>query len=350
MTPRQPDILDPANGMTDAESTLRPLNIAVVIPAYRVEREIEGVIASIPSYIATIVVVDDASTDATKEVVGRIIPSDSRLVLLTHTKNLGVGASMVTGFKEALAREAAIIVKIDGDGQMAVERLPDLLAPLIEGRADFAKGNRFHDLSALQSMPLLRRIGNVGLSFLAKAATGYWDCFDPTNGFLALRGDVSARLPLHRLDSRYFFEISLLGELYLQQAVVSDVPIPARYGAEESNLSIAKALVTFPWKLIALLGRRIALKYFVYDFTIGSLYFTCGIPLATFGLVFGVINWIKYASQGLPAPTGTVMLATLPFILGFQLLLSAIGFDLQSVPCHPLGGPLVLKDARSRHR
>lgn len=326
----------PSGAKTD--SLMGNFDIAVVIPAFRVEREIHKVLTSIPAYVKAIVVVDDASPDDTGEIVGRLLPQDPRLVLVAHPVNQGVGAAMVTGFREALARGCRLIVKIDGDGQMSPEYIPDLLAPLIDGRCDFAKGNRFRDFEALRAMPVLRRIGNAGLSFCAKAATGYWDCFDPTNGFFALTAEVLKRLPLHRLDRRYFFEISLLGELYLLQAVISDVPVPAQYGDEKSRLSIAGALVTFPWKLAAMLARRIALRYFVYDFTIGSLYIACGIPLVAFGLVFGIAKWVKFASQGVPAPTGTVMLATLPFILGFQLLLSAIGLDLQSVPRRPGGG------------
>jgi glycosyltransferase involved in cell wall biosynthesis len=328
---------DRASGLSAVESDLSFLHIAAVIPAYRVEAQIAGVITSIPSFVRTIIVVDDASPDRTNGVVRGVLDKEPRGVLLSHARNRGVGAAMVTGVREALARGAEIVVKVDGDGQMAGEGIIDLLIPLVEGRADFSKGNRFRDARALQAMPLLRRIGNAGLSFCAKAATGYWDCFDPTNGFLAMRGDVLSRLPLARVAPGYFFEISLLGELYLLQAVVSDVPIPARYGKEKSSLSIPRVLVTFPWKLAAMLARRILLKYFVYDFTVGSLYIAGGLPLLAFGLVFGMTNWIKYASQGVPAPTGTVMLATLPFILGFQLLLSAISFDLGSMPRRPLG-------------
>ena len=341
MPSRNPKHATQAIHPSNLESALRSLHVAVVIPAYRVEGEIERVLASIPSFVRSIIVVEDASPDRTKDIVRSVGSGDPRVVLVSHSKNRGVGASMVTGFQEALAREASIVVKMDADGQMAGEKIADLLIPLVEGRCDYSKGNRFRDFRALQAMPSLRRIGNAGLSFCAKAATGYWDCFDPTNGFFALRGDVLGRLPLDRLDSGYFFEISLLGELYHLQAVVCDVPLPARYGNEKSNLSIARVLATFPWKLAAMLARRILLHYFVYDFTVASLYIACGIPLMAFALVFGITNWIKFASQGVPAPTGTVMLATLPFILGFQLLLSAIGFDLEATPRRPQGTPLL---------
>ena len=107
---------------------------------------------------------------------------------------------MITGFRKALELGAQIIVKIDGDGQMDINHLPDLIAPLRQGKADYAKGNRFRDFAALRRMPLIRRVGNIGLGFLAKAATGYWNLFDPTNGFVAIRGDTLAQLPLDQID------------------------------------------------------------------------------------------------------------------------------------------------------
>ncbi len=178
------------------------------------------------------------------------------------------------------------------------------------------------------------------LSFLAKAATGYWKVFDPTNGFVGLRSEVLSRMPLDRIDRSYFFEISLLGHLYQQGAVVRDVETPARYGDEISNLSIAKVLLEFPPRLLLMFLRRIVLKYAIYDFSMGSVYLIAGLPLLAFGLIFGSVKWAQYSQLGLPAPTGTVMLATVTVILGVQLLLSAAGVDLQSVPTEPLTRPL----------
>jgi len=319
------------------EQALANYNIVVVVPAYRVEREIVSVLSSLPRYVRYVVVVDDNSPDATAEKVSEYARHDDRVVLLTHDRNQGVGGAMVTGFAKALEYGAQIVVKLDGDGQMPTGRILDLVTPLVDGVADFAKGNRFRDFGALAHMPLIRRVGNTGLSFLAKAATGYWNCFDPTNGFVAIRADLLRRIPWEKLDRSYFFEISLLGQLYLLDAVINDVPMPARYAGEASSMSIWKVLLVFPAKLLSMLARRLWLKYFVYDFSMGSLYLLAGVPLLLFGLAFGGFNWVGYSQIGVPAPTGTIMLATLPVILGFQLFLSAIGVDLQSVPKIPLG-------------
>ena len=317
---------------------LEKYNLVVVIPAYRVEKQIADTLARIPAYIRHVIVVNDASPDSTAQIVSEIAKNDPRVLLLSHKKNQGVGGAMLTGFKKALELDAQIVIKIDGDGQMSDYDLIPLLTPLIEGKADFTKGNRFRDFHSLQSMPLVRQIGNMGLSFLVKAATGYWNIFDPTNGFVAIRHEALKSLTFERLHKRYFFETSLLGELYLADAVIKDVPYPAVYGDEVSNLSITRTLFEFPPKLWTLLMRRILIKKFLYNFGIDSLYFLSGVPMLLFSLTFGITKWVKYARLGVPAPTGTVMIPVIFLILGFQLVLGAINIDLSAMPKRPLAG------------
>ena len=315
-------------------------DIAVVIPCYRVEHEISTVLASLPRYIKRIIVVDDASPDGTAEIVAGLAKKDRRIILIRHMTNQGVGGAMRTGFQKALELGSQIVVKIDGDGQMDLTYLPDLLHPLIDGRADYAKGNRFRDFQSLQKMPLIRRVGNMGLGFLAKAATGYWNLFDPTNGFVAIRAGVLAQLPLNRIDRTFFFETSMLANLYLLGAVIRDVPMPARYQGEKSNLSVRRVLFEFPFKLLQTYLRRLVLKNLIYDFSMASIYFGVGVPLLLFGLVFGIIKWVDYASRNIPAPTGTVMLPTLSVLLAIQFIVAAIEIDLRSTPKEPLSPPL----------
>jgi dolichol-phosphate mannosyltransferase len=315
-------------------------DIAIIIPAYRVERNIEVVLAGLPSYIKHIIVVDDASPDSTADLVDALAQKDRRLTLIRHTQNQGVGGAMISGFRKAIELGAQIAIKLDGDGQMDATHIPALITPLIQGRADYVKGNRFRDFVSLQKMPIVRRIGNLGLSFLTKAATGYWNIFDPTNGFFAIRTEVLRQLPLDKIDRRYFFETSMLANLYLINAFVMDIPMPARYGNETSHLSIYRSLIEFPLKLFRTFLRRMLLKYYIYDFSITSLYIVTGIPLLLFGFIFGGIKWIQYASRNIPAPTGTVMLPTLCVILGIQIILSAIEIDMKSTPNQPLCNPL----------
>jgi glycosyltransferase involved in cell wall biosynthesis len=326
--------------MTSQDQKFRKYNIAIVIPSYRVEGGIQAVLMDMPCYAKHIIVVDDASPDATLEAVKVIAKKDHRISLLRHDKNQGVGGAMRTGFHKALELGAQIVVKVDGDGQMDLDHLPEMLIPLIEGRADYSKGNRFHDFQALQQMPLIRRVGNMGLSFLTKAATGYWNIFDPTNGFIAIRANVLAQLPLDRIDRTFFFETSMLANLYMIGAVIRDVPMPARYGGETSNLSVRRTLFEFPLKLLQTFLRRLVVKYMILDFSMASIYLITGLPLLLFGLIFGSVKWMEYSMRDIPAPTGTVMLPTLSVLLGIQFLIAAIEIDLRSTPDEPLSPPL----------
>jgi hypothetical protein len=146
---------------------------------------------------------------------------------------------------------------------------------------------------------------------------------------------------MRSIHRSYFFELSLMSQLYLLGAVIRDVAIPASYGTEISNLSAGRVLWEFPPRMLACFCRRVFLKNFIYDFTMGSLYLLVGVPMFVAGVIHGSYNWIRYASQGIAAPTGTIMIPVLLIILGFQLVLAAIGLDLSSVPREPIGrGPL----------
>jgi len=311
--------------------------IAVVIPAYRAAGTIEKVVCGIPPWVDAIYVVDDASPDNTGAVVRAL--DEPRVVLLVHAANRGVGGAMVTGYRQAIRDGADIIVKMDSDGQMDPNHLPELIEPLAAGRADYAKGNRFHDSEALRRMPLVRKIGNGALSFLIKAASGQWHVFDPTNGYTAIHRAAVTSFDLGRLHPRYFFESSMLIMMRRIGAVVEDVPMPARYGEESSHLSIGRTLVEFPWLLVRHGIRRIGWQYFLADFNAVSLFLVTGVPLILYGAAFGLYHWIDSYYRNVLTPTGTVMLAVLPMILGFQLLLQALVLDVQSAPRRPLQMP-----------
>ena len=203
------------------------MRIAVVIPCHRVRDRVAGVIQSIGPEVSAIFVVDDGCPEDTGGFVEREV-ADARVTVLRHEQNQGVGAAVMTGYRAAIADSAGIIVKIDGDGQMDPADLPALVAPILEGSADYTKGNRFTELGHLPTMPAIRIVGNAVLSFLTKFSSGYWDIFDPTNGYTAIHASVAARLPFAKIAPRYFFESDMLFRLGLLRAVVRDVPMPAR--------------------------------------------------------------------------------------------------------------------------
>ena len=310
------------------------LRVAVIIPAYRAAATIGRVIAGIPDWVDAIYVVDDASPDGTGAQARAA--ADPRVRILVHEVNRGVGGAMVTGYREAMRDGTDICVKMDADDQMDPAYLEALIEPLRAGRADYAKGNRFHDAEALRRMPLGRKVGNAGLSFLIKAASGQWHIFDPTNGYTAIHCTALRAVDLGKMHPRYFFESSLLIALRRVNAVIEDVLMPARYGEESSHLSVGRALIEFPWLLLHGGARRVLWQYFVADFSAVSLFLLCGVPLITFGVVFGAYHWIDGVRRNVLTPTGTVMLATLPLILGFELLLQALVLDVQNLPSRPL--------------
>ena len=305
-------------------------HIAVIIPAYKVAHKIELVISNIPNFVKTIIVVNDASPDSTAKVLAEI--TDPRLIVIHHEKNQGVGGAMITGYNHAMHIGAEILVKMDGDDQMDPKKIMDLVNPILNGKADFTKGNRFLHQTQLKSMPLIRRIGNWGLTFLVKVASGYWNIFDPSNGYTAMHIEVWKHINKRRIAMDYFFESSLLSEMRYLSAVVQDIYIPARYQDEESSLSIKKVLFSFPFRLIKVSIRRFIYQYYLYNFSFGSLAFIIGIIFVLFGFVWGVIYWVKSIETGIPATTGTVLIAVLPIILGVQLLLQVISQDMNEIP------------------
>lgn len=308
----------------------RDHKICVAIPAYRTEATILEVIEGLPTYVDQVIVVDDASPDATWEKLQRC--ADPRLTALRHQANQGVGGAMRTAFRKSLEIGCDVVVKVDGDGQMEAGRIADLLDAIIDCPCDYAKGNRFLHREALATMPRRRLIGSMALTFLTKMASGYWHIFDPQNGFMACRASVLARLELDHIATDYFFENDMLIHLNILACRVVDVPMPARYGNEVSSLQISRVLLTFPMRLFRGYWRRIYARFVVRDFSPIALFLLAGLPLTLWGVGFGVYGWVESWRSGVVASTGTVMFAALPLILGFQLLLQAILLDIHSTP------------------
>lgn len=304
--------------------------LVVVIPSYKVDKYIKNVIEEIPDFIQYIIVIDDKCPNNSGKIAESL--NDERVSVFYHEQNQGVGGAVITGYKKALEFGAEIVVKIDGDGQMDGSYMQKLIQPILDKKADYTKGNRFIDFKALRAMPKIRLFGNSGLSFLVKAASGYWNVMDPTNGYTAINKHALKELDLDNISKRYFFESDMLINLNIENAVVTDVEIPAKYGEEESSLSITKTLIGFPPKLFKGLCKRIFLKYFIYDFNMLSLYLVMGLPMVLFGSIFGSIKWIEAIINNIESSTGTVMLAVLPIILGTQFLLQAVQIDMNNIP------------------
>lgn len=309
--------------------------IAVVIPCYKVTRHIQSVIEQIGSEVDRIYCVDDACPDGSGDYVESEI-ADHRVSVIRNTENKGVGGAVMAGYRLAIRDGARIIVKIDGDGQMDPGLLGRFVEPIAKGEADYTKGNRFWDLREIKQMPLHRRLGNLGLSFMAKASGGYWSIFDPTNGYTAISAKVASILPLESISNRYFFETDILFRLNIVRAVVVDIPMNAHYGDEVSGLKISKVIPEFLAKHTRNFMKRVLYNYYLRDLSIASLELIAALGLLVFAMAFGGYHWIEASRTGLPTPIGTVIIPTLGVVSGLQFLLAFIGYDIANVPNRPL--------------
>src|SRR5262249_42426326 len=308
--------------------------IAVVIPSYRVRALILNVISKIGPEVVRIYVIDDCCPDQSGRAVQSIC-KDERVIVICHQENQGVGGAVMTGYQKAIDDGMEIIVKVDGDDQMDPSLIPDLVSPIVAGAADYTKGNRFFYLENIRAMPRIRVFGNAVLSFMTKISSGYWQVFDPTNGFTAIHRDVARHLPFQKISRRYFFESDMLFQLNLLRAVVIDVPMEAKYGAELSNLKIHKIMGEFLVKHLRNFLKRVFYNYYLRDMSLASIELPIGLIMFVFGTLFGSYHWSRSIIIGVPASAGTVMVAALSVILGLQFILAFLAYDIRSVPKSP---------------
>lgn len=253
---------------------------------------------------------------------------DPRVTVLRNDHNMGVGGATLVGMQQAAEDKWDIIVKIDGDGQMDPAMIPAFVGLIIAGDADYTKGNRFFEPEGVASMPLGRLVGNAGLSFMAKASTGYWHSFDPNNGYIAIHAALIDLLPVDKIAKRYFFESDMLFRLNLIGARVVDIPMHSHYADEVSNMNPYREMPRFAISHLKNMWKRVFYTYFLRNFSIASLELIFGLILGIFGVLYGALNWNNVT----PATAGTVMAAALPIIVGSQLFLAFLNFDIQSVP------------------
>jgi dolichol-phosphate mannosyltransferase len=258
--------------------------------------------------------------------------TDSRVKVLRNKQNRGVGGAVIRGYQEAIELGLDVVVKIDGDGQMDPALLKQFARPIVDGMADYTKGNRFYSPEFLEQMPTIRIIGNAALSFMSKLSSGYWDLFDPTNGYTAISTSVLKIMRLERLHERYFFESDMLFRLSIVRAKIIDIPMTAKYADEESGLKISKIIGPFMLGHLRNTAKRIVYNYYLRDFNVASVELLGSMLLVTFGTIFGIYNWITESAQGDLASAGTVMISALPIIIGIQLFLAALSYDVSSTP------------------
>jgi len=305
--------------------------VAVIIPSFRERASVVDVVRKVGSEAAHIIVVDDACPEESGRKVQQEV-DDPRVEVIFNETNLGVGGAMVAGYRRAIELCADICVKLDADGQMDPKLIPSLLVPLLTGRADYAKGNRFFHIHDVVDMPGIRLLGNAALSFLSKLSSGYWNIFDPTNGFTAIHAVCLKNIELDKLDHGFFFESDLLFRLHLIDAVVVDVPMRAVYANETSSLSPLREAPRFFFRHARNFFKRVFYEYFLRDFNLASLQLMGGTGLILFGLLYGGSAWLANYSKGVESPAGTVGVVSIAMVVGFVLLQGFFAFDYARIP------------------
>lgn len=304
-------------------------SVAVVVPAYNEQTLIAQTIKGIPEYIDHVIVVDDCSTDET--FASAQAAAGPKVVVERLPQNQGVGGAVIRGHQIAMELGADIMVVMAGDDQMDPEALPKLLKPITEDGYGFAKGNRFFSTSSLAGMPRHRVAGSMVLTFLNKAASGYWHLVDPQNGYTAVTRDALELVPLQKVSKRYEFENDLLIWLNIAGVRAIDVPIPARYGLEQSTIKLSRVVPRLSWSLFTGFWRRIWYKYVFWSFSPIALLLITGLFLLVVGT--GVGLWATFeAFQGNSPTAGTTVLSLVPFMCGFILLVQAFVLDIMESP------------------
>lgn len=235
--------------------------IGVVVPAYNERELISGVINTIPSFVDRIYTVNDASTDDTLEILNNLATSNKKLFVINHLVNGGVGKAILSGHKAALKEGIDVIAVMAGDGQMEPEVLPNILDPVVDGIADYAKGNRLASPQDRKQMSAWRTFGNFLLTYLNKIASGYWHIVDPQNGYTAISSKMLTQLNLDKIETGFPFENDILVKLNVLGARVVDVPHKAKYGKEQSKIKYKKFIINTSWVLLKDFFWRINAKY-----------------------------------------------------------------------------------------
>jgi glycosyltransferase involved in cell wall biosynthesis len=299
--------------------------VAVVVPAYDEEKLLPETLAGIPEFVDRVYVVDDASRDGT----GERAADDPRVQVIRHETNRGVGAAIVTGYRQAIEDRMDVTCVMAADNQMPPDELEDIARPVVVGDADYAKANRLVSGEAWQLIPHARYLGNAMLSLLTKIASGYWHVADSQSGFTAASLATLERLDLHRIYPRYGFPNDMLVHLNVVEARGRDVPSRPVYNVgEQSGIRYSRVVPAISSLLLKAFFWRLWQKYVIRDFHPLVFFYVFGIAMFLAGLGLGIAE-VVLRILGNPIPPATVVLVALLLIFGSQFTLFAMWFDLE---------------------
>ena len=306
--------------------------IAVVVPSYNEETQIHDVLETMPVFVDCVIVVDDTSTDETAEIVRKFIAAEGdspRTVLIRHDVNAGVGAAIVTGYREAIRRKIDVTAVMAGDGQMDPDELELIVGPVTSGQADYTKGNRLFYRGAWETIPRHRFLGNAFLSMLTKIASGYWHVADSQTGYTAISLRALRTIDLENVYPRYGYPNDMLVRLNVYDFRVADVPIRPVYNVgEKSKMKLWKVVPTMSWLIFKRFCWRMVRKYVIHDFHPLVMFYGFGSVCFLIGLLFGMYLFI-YRLCGYGVAGTSAMLSVFLFLTGLQLQLFAMWFDME---------------------
>ncbi|MCG8406999.1 MAG: glycosyltransferase family 2 protein [Phycisphaerales bacterium] len=304
--------------------------IGVVVPCHNEETQIARTVNTMPDFVDHIVVVDDCSTDTTVKVVGKLATDQTKVHLIQHQNNRGVGGAISTGYVWCRDHDIDVAVVMAGDGQMDPADLPNLLDPVVEDRADYTKGNRLVTGEAWKKIPHARYLGNSALTLLTKIASGYWHVTDSQTGYTALNKKALHLLPLENIFPRYGMPNDFLVTLNIYNMRVMDILVNPVYDiGEKSGIKFRRVIFTLSILLSRLFIKRMVHKYIIRDFHPLVFFYTFGFLLFVPGVLFG-LQLILYRLTGTLVSATSALFAAFLFVSGLQSLLFAMLFDMEA--------------------
>ena len=303
-------------------------SISVVIPVFNVGESIKNFLKQIPEYVDQIYLIDDCCPLKTGKIAEERKSDFKKVSIFYNNKNLGVGGAVKVGYQESLKNNIDIIVKIDGDNQMNPNEINKLVEPLLNGEYGYGKGNRFLMKEEIENYPIVKFYGNIFLSFMSKLSSGYWDIFDPINGYTAITKECLQKLNLDKIDNGYFFESDMLYNLYLCKFRVKDIPVKIKYYKNQiQNMSVIKESFNFLFKNISRTIRRVKIIYFNNNFTLGSFFAGMFFLNFVFTLFYGGFNYFYHYISNEFAPTGVIVISAVSLLLMFLSLMIFLILD-----------------------
>lgn len=304
--------------------TLTDAKIAIVVPCYNEELNLNIVVDTLPNFVDKIVIVNDCSTDDTKKVAIALGEKNDKIVLINHDINTGVGGSIATGYEWCRDNDIDAAVVMAGDAQMDPSELPILLLPVLEEGVNYCKGNRLLYQQSRHIIPGVRFFGNSVLSLLTKFASGYWHISDSQCGYTVVDKNVLQRIDWQDMYKSYGQPNDLLIMLNIQNFIVRDVPIrPVYEVGEVSGIKIHKVMITIPRILFRRGLRRLVLKYVIYDFHPLIFFGAFGFLMSFVALGFLIHALIEWYSTG-SAP----ILSSLAFLHSALFAVNSLFFSM----------------------